>query len=116
MLRSTSGPEGSNVGNSVKASQEALQTDWKSALEADPFKTAEYAYSENVSAGDFPNGEYPPIEDIPGEIHEILVRKEEGKYSIQLTIWMDDLEGISEEEVVERIKALGADPNDGWTS
>jgi hypothetical protein len=90
--------------------------DWKTVLEDDPFKTAEYSYSENVDARNFPNGEYPAIEGIPGEIHEIMVRKEEGKYSIQLTIFMDDLEGISEEEVTARLKVLGADPNTDWES
>lgn len=85
--------------------------DWKTVLEDDPFKSAEYLYSENVDTR-----EQPRIEGIPGDIHEIEVFKKDGKYSICLKIFMDDLEGLTEEEVTARLKALGADPNTGWES
>lgn len=84
---------------------------WKQALEDCPVKSSSYPYCEIVHADD-----QPQVPGIPGDIQSIQVdeAEEKGRYDILVTIIMQDMENLTEEELVKRLRALGADPNADW--
>lgn len=84
-------------------------TNWKRALERCPVKSTGYPYAELIHADD-----QPKIEGIQGDITEILITREIKGYSILLTVLVNDLEEVSEEQITKRLRALGADPDEGW--
>jgi len=83
---------------------------WKQALEASNVGAANYPYAELIE-GD----KQPRISGLFGDITEILVSREGvNRYSLLVTVLVEDLDNANAEQISARLREFGADPDDGW--